>query len=107
MMAGNPKLAFSAAISYVVTSIFNAVLVVVKENKSTGVFDWLKNTFGHHWVGHGIVTLIVFILVTVIGVFLFKIEELDDKTVNLLIALIFISTLISVGIIAGFFLMEL
>ena len=106
-MEGNPKLAFSATISYAITALFNAILVVVKENKSTGVYDWLKNTFGHHWIGHGIVTLIVFIVITIIGMFVFKKEEIDDKTANLMVILIFVFTLISVAIIAGFFLMEL
>ena len=105
-MEGNPKLAFSATVSYAITALFNSILVVWKE-EDKNIFNWLKNTFGHHWIGHGIVTLIVFIVLTIIGMFVSYKAELDDKTANLMIILVFLFTLISVAIIAGFFLMEL
>jgi len=105
-MEGNAKLAFSSTISYAITVLFNAILVVLKE-ENKGIHDWLKNTFGHHWVGHGILTIIVFIVITIIGMYIFKKEELDEKTTNMLVIIIFLFTLISVAIIAGYFLMKL
>ncbi len=29
-------------------------------------YNWLKTTFGHHWLGQGILTLLVFVLVTLV-----------------------------------------
>jgi len=31
---------------------------------NAGIKSWLKTTFGHHWIGHGILTILVFVLVS-------------------------------------------
>ena len=102
----NVKLAFGATIGYAITAIFNAILVVLKETYE-GIHDWLANVFGHHWIGHGILTLLVFVIFTIIGMFIYKGEEFNEKTSNLMIMIIVVSTLLSVLIIAGFFIMHL
>lgn len=48
-------------LSYAITSLFNVLLVIVKENVP-GVEDAMKALTGHHWVSHGVIDLIVFIV---------------------------------------------
>ncbi|MBI5844695.1 MAG: hypothetical protein HZB23_08510 [Deltaproteobacteria bacterium] len=42
------------------TSLFSAILVVVKES-SPPVLDWMKQVTVHHWVTHGLLNMIVFL----------------------------------------------
>ncbi len=48
-------------LSYAITSLFNVLLVIVKENVP-GVEDLMKGLTGHHWVSHGLIVLIVFVI---------------------------------------------
>lgn len=48
--------------SYATTSILNAVLVVLKEG-SEADHDRLAAVTGHHWVTHGLLDLIVFLVI--------------------------------------------
>lgn len=97
----------SSTIGYIAAAIFNSLLVLVKETNK-GVTAWLATTFGHHWIGHGILTLIVFILTTLISWFIFtnKKYESTDKVINRLTILLIVFTILSVAIIAGFYGME-
>jgi len=46
-------------IALIVASLFSAGLNIIKEtNKS--IMDGLKLAFGHHWIGHGVLTVLVF-----------------------------------------------
>ncbi|VAW10042.1 hypothetical protein MNBD_ALPHA09-1500 [hydrothermal vent metagenome] len=47
-------------ISYAVTSILSALLVVLKESYE-GVMALLVSITGHHWVSHGLLAVIVFV----------------------------------------------
>jgi hypothetical protein len=47
-------------ISYAITVIFNAILVVLKET-IPAVHDLMVAITGHHWVTHGLLDLIVFV----------------------------------------------
>ena len=94
--------AFGASLSYGITALFNAILTVIKETNES-VEDFLKGTFGHHWIGHGILVLIVFIILTIVFSYAIKVEELDESKTNIMVYTIFFGTLLSVLIIAGFF----
>lgn len=48
-------------LSYAITSLFNVLLVIVKENVP-GVEDMMKGLTGHHWISHGLIVLIVFVI---------------------------------------------
>lgn len=48
-------------LSFAITSILSALLVVVKETNPDTVLAWMKAATGHHWVTHGIVDLLVFV----------------------------------------------
>ena len=46
-----------------VTSVVSALLVVLKEANEHTVLAWMKAATGHHWVTHGIIDLILFVLI--------------------------------------------
>jgi len=57
---------------------------------------------GHHWVGHGILVVIVFIVFTFIGSLFYREAGSTEGLVNKLIILIIIGTILSLIIIVGF-----
>jgi len=83
--------------------IFIAVVTIASE-VSPLFKDWLKITFGHHWVGKSILASIVFVLGSTISTLIARettIEEIG-KRINLLTYLV---VLCSVAI-GGFFIFE-
>lgn len=58
--AGKNIIAFGYA--FVVAALFNTLLVVTKEEIGP-VKAWMADVSGHHWITHGIVVLILFIVV--------------------------------------------
>ena len=57
--AGTTTTAFG--LSYAITSLFNVLLVVLKE-AVPGVQNAMVAVTGHHWVTHGALDIIVFVL---------------------------------------------
>lgn len=51
-------------IAVIVSSLFVATITVIAD-LVLPIKDWLKNTYGHHWVGKGIWVLILFVFFTV------------------------------------------
>jgi small-conductance mechanosensitive channel len=99
------KLAFGSSVGYVITALFNAILVVAKESNEAFLTS-LKTTFGHHWIGHGILVILVFIIATLILMTIYK-GEFTDKTAKILTITIIVSTLLRFLIIAGFYITHL
>ena len=85
-------------ISYAITSVLSALLVVLKES-SQAVHDGLAAITGHHWVTHGLLDVIVFLA---LGLFLTRsaIAQMPAKT---LINTVVGATIVSGLIIAGYF----
>ena len=104
---GEKKLKYTTGffLSFVITSLFNALLVVLKETY-TPLKTWMAAVFSHHWIAHGVFVLTLFV---VLGLILSdaKIEEklkLDDKKMSIaLIATVIISGII----ISGFYLVHI
>ncbi|ACV25506.1 hypothetical protein [Kangiella koreensis] len=86
-------------LSYAITSILSALLVVIKES-SEAVHHWLASITGHHWVTHGIIDVIVFLI---LGFVLYRMEAGARMKANTLITIIVGSTVISGLIISGYF----
>jgi hypothetical protein len=86
-------------ISYAVTSVLSALLVVIKES-SESIHDLLAVITGHHWVTHGLLDIIIFLS---LGFILSKPRQGKPMTVNTLIMLVVSATAVSVLIIAGYF----
>ncbi len=87
-------------LAFLIASLYSAVLVVVKE-ENEGVYDTLKSVFGHHWVGHGITTLIVF----AIFFYLFKAAGLA-LTEDALVMVLWIGVILNLIIIGGYMLLK-
>jgi hypothetical protein len=94
--AGTTVTAFG--ISYAITSILSAVLVVMKESNEA-VHDGLAAITGHHWVTHGALNLIVFV---VLGIVLSR-TSVAQMSAKLLIATMIGATVVSGIIFAGYF----
>lgn len=84
-------------ISYAITSILNALLVVLKEG-SEAVHDGMAAITGHHWVTHGQLDLIIFL---VLG-FLLSRRDMA-MSANALVTTVVGATVLSGLIIAGYF----
>jgi lipoprotein signal peptidase len=52
----------SFGLSFAITSVLSALLVILKELNEDTVLAWMKAATGHHWVTHGVLNLIVFVV---------------------------------------------
>jgi hypothetical protein len=55
------KYTVSFGLAFALASVFNAMLVVVKE-KSHAMQGWMQKMTGHHWVTHSLIVIVVFVL---------------------------------------------
>ena len=101
-MAENPSLAFGSTVGFFIASLFNSLLTIWKETDES-IGDALKNAFGHHWIGHGILVLIVFIIVTIVMSFVYKVDEIDESKSKIMTILIIAGSLLTILLIGGFF----
>jgi len=86
-------------ISFAVTALLSAVLVVVKE-LNHGVFTWMAGLTGHHWVTHGVLQLLLFV---VLGLILLGRAPVNKST---LVALVPGGLVLGSAIVAGFFVLH-
>ncbi len=56
----------SFGLSLGITSLLSALLVILKETHEETVLAWMKTVTLHHWVTHGIINLIVFVVLGVV-----------------------------------------
>jgi len=84
-------------ISYAITSILNALLVILKESNES-VHGLLVAITGHHWITHGLLDVIVFV---VLGAVLSRRDM--NLSGNTLITSVVGSTILSGLIVVGFF----
>jgi len=92
----------SFGLSYAITSLISALLVIIKESNEETVLAWMKAASGHHWITHGIIDVIIFV---VLGWALSMPNSGQGLKIsaNALIGNIVAATLISGLLIAGFF----
>jgi hypothetical protein len=86
-------------VSYAITSILSALLVVLKESNE-GVHGLLVAITGHHWITHGLLDVIVFV---VLGAVLSR-RDMSLRG-NTLITTVVGATILSGLIIAGYFIL--
>jgi hypothetical protein len=55
------KFTRSFGLSFAITSVVSALLVIIKES-SEGVLNLMAAITGHHWVTHGLFNLILFVV---------------------------------------------
>ena len=93
------KLSVGFGISFLIASIFNGLLLIAKESYAP-LKNWMKSLSGHHWITHGIIVIVLFV---VLG-YIFSINGMNrkinaDKTSGLVIA----GTVLGGLMIVGFF----
>jgi len=86
-------------ISYAITSVLSALLVVLKES-SEAVHNVMAAITGHHWVTHGLIDVIIFVA---LGFVLTRSGGGMRMSGNALVATIVGATIVSGLIIAGYF----
>lgn len=92
------RLAPAFAISAGVTSVLSALLVVLKETNEDTVLAWMKAATGHHWVTHGIIDLILFVVIGIVALrSLERLEARPGLSVGTLVGGVAIGGLIIVG----------
>jgi hypothetical protein len=92
------KLSVGFGVSFLITSIFNGLLVVAKESYPP-LMNWMKSLSGHHWITHGIFDIVLFI---VLGYALSK-TDLDKKIdANKISGIVIAGTVLGGLIIVGF-----
>ena len=90
-------------LSVVVTSLLNAVILIIKE-KSDAVMSAMKAALGHHWTTHGVIVIIVFLVVGFVFSGMKFEEKIDARTMQ---RYIIGAVILSSVVIAGFFLPNL
>ena len=95
----------SFGLSFAITSVFSALLVILKESSEEGVLAAMKAMTGHHWVTHGLINLILFVA---LGWVLSKIDKGQGVKIsaNGLISCIVGAVIISGVLISGFYILH-
>ncbi len=73
------KQAFALALltSAIIVTLINGPLTIVKE--MTPLKAALRTAFGHHWVGHGVILFIVFLILTIALVSVYRGRTFTDR----------------------------
>ena len=90
-------------LSFAIVSVLSALLVVLKEIKEDSVLAAMKAITGHHWVTHGLLDVILFV---VIGAALAKGGRGMTMAADTLVRTITGSVIVSGLIIVGFYLLH-
>jgi uncharacterized membrane protein YcfT len=90
-------------LSLVVTSLLNAVILLIKETNDS-VMSAMRAALGHHWTTHGVIVITVFVVLGFIFSSL-KLEKRWDS--HKMLKYIIWATILSGAIVAGFFLPHL
>lgn len=99
------KYAESFGLSFAITSVVSALLVILKESSEEGVLAGMKAVTGHHWVTHGLINLILFVI---LGWALSKANNGQGikMSANGLVSCIVGAVIISGLLISGFYLLH-
>jgi uncharacterized membrane protein YwzB len=90
-------------LSLIVTSLLNAVILLIKETNDS-VMSAMRAALGHHWTTHGAIVIIVFV---VLG-FVFSSMKFEEKwDSQKMLKFIILAKIIGGIIVAGFFLPNL
>ncbi|MBI3900160.1 MAG: hypothetical protein HY308_18000 [Gammaproteobacteria bacterium] len=100
----NRNTVLSFGLSAAVTSVLTVLLVVAKETNES-LMTWMKAVSGHHWITHGILTVLVFVA---LGFILARFQPSKRSWINEsgLALLVGATTVVSGLLLFGFFLMR-
>jgi len=88
------------AYSFIVASIFNGILTILKESTKS-IHDVLTVLFWHHWIGHAVVLLIVFV-----GLGLIFSRSGEQRATPNITQWVIGATIVGAGLIVMFYVME-
>lgn len=97
------KIANALTVSAIITAIF-ITGVTIYADLNSALKDWLKNTFTHHWIGKGVLAVIIFIALIPLILFIFPNDKKERLKNNLMV--LFWTTIIGTFAIFGFFIYE-
>jgi uncharacterized membrane protein SirB2 len=90
-------------LSLAVTSLLNAILLVVKETNAP-LMNAMKAALGHHWTTHGFIVIVLFVALG----FIFSATKFSEKwDSGKMVWLLVFATIAGSVVIAGFFLPNL
>ncbi len=90
-------------LSFAITTIFSGLLVIIKESFEP-LKQWMTVLTGHHWVTHGVLTLILFF---VAGYIISKMELQSNFSAIKLYQIVIWSTIIGSLLVGVFFLIHI
>jgi formate hydrogenlyase subunit 3/multisubunit Na+/H+ antiporter MnhD subunit len=100
MNSHTPKNITAFGYAFVFAALFNALLVVAKEEIEP-LKAWMADISGHHWITHGVVVIVLFIA---IGFYAQEKATRARTNERGMARLILVATVLSGVIIAGFYL---
>jgi len=96
------KIVNAFIISAVVAVAFIAIIVVWAELQSP-LKSWLKSSFGHHWVGKGVLASVIYFVLG--GILSFVMPDDESRTRNLFL-LLFWTIVLGFAAVSGFYVYE-
>jgi hypothetical protein len=90
-------------LSFAIVSIFNGLLVILKETNPS-VMAWMTALTGNHWITQGVFNIILFLL---LGFIFTKINLQKKFSASMMSNITIFATVVGVILIAGFKLVEL
>ena len=97
------RLITSTAISAAITALF-IVGITIGAEIIPSLKSWIATTFYHHWVGKGILSVILFVVVAVIT-FVFS-NATDDRSAHRALMALFWAVLFGMIVLGAFFFYE-
>ena len=98
---GNNKLKFaqSVILGSIVVALLIPALTILAELMAP-FKDWLKNNFNHHWIGKGVISVIVFVGIYALGFVVPYKPSLEriNRSIFILITLVLIGVLVIFGL---------
>lgn len=91
----------SFGLALAVTSVLSGLLVILKELNEATLLAWMAALTGHHWITHGLVDLLLFLL---LGLGLVRFSGWWQARPNVLLGLLLGGVLLGCALVAGFFL---
>lgn len=91
----------SFGLALALTSVLSGLLVILKERNEETLLAWMAGLTGHHWVTHGLVDLLLFLL---LGFGLVRFSGWWQARPNALLGALLGGVLLGCILVAGFFL---
>jgi hypothetical protein len=95
----------SFGLSFSITSVLSAILVILKETYEDHLLEIMKSLTGHHWVTHGVINILVFLI---LGWILAKTNKGlgVNLSANILVGCIVVAIVVNFAFISGFYLLH-